>query len=199
MARPAPQVVLGCCTRLDDGLALLVHAERSALPAVPVSGEALAKDAERLAAELFGVAPPWLDQVAAFSDTGDLRVLFAAVVPTGTAAPAGYAWRPIGPRSDQWGRRVLDALRTRLDSEPIAFHLLPERFTLSELQAVYALLLERKLHKASFRRTLMAAHVVAPTDEWRSEGRGRPAQLFRYAPRHRRGSTRRAVRFEFRG
>ena len=33
------------------------------------------------------------------------------------------------------------------------------------------------------------------TDEWRSEGRGRPAQLFRYAPRKRR-SQRRGVRFD---
>jgi hypothetical protein len=39
---------------------------------------------------------------------------------------------------------------------------------------------------------------VEPTDEWRSEGRGRPAQLFRYAPRKRRGG-RRGVRFELLG
>ena len=34
-----------------------------------------------------------------------------------------------------------------------------------------------------------------PTEEWRSEGRGRPAQLFRYAPTRRRNAPR-GVRFE---
>jgi 8-oxo-dGTP diphosphatase len=63
---------------------------------------------------------------------------------------------------------------------------------------VYELLLGRRLHKASFRRSLTAAFLVEPTDEWRSEGRGRPAQLYRYAPRKRRGG-RGGVRFELLG
>ena len=62
----------------------------------------------------------------------------------------------------------------------------------------YEILLGRRLHKASFRRALQAAYLVEPTDEWRSEGRGRPAQLFTFAPRKRRASqgSRRAVRFD---
>jgi 8-oxo-dGTP diphosphatase len=76
---------------------------------------------------------------------------------------------------------ALQALRERLERSHIAFRLLPPTFTLSQLQEVYELLLGRRLHKASFRRALHAAAVVEPTDEWRSEGRGRPAQLFRKA------------------
>ena len=90
---------------------------------------------------------------------------------------------------------ALETIRLRLDQAPIAFRLLPPTFTLSELQQTYELLLGRRLHKASFRRALQAAWLVEPTDEWRSEGRGRPAQLFRYAPRRRR-SQRRGVRFD---
>ena len=86
------------------------------------------------------------------------------------------------------------SLRSRLDQGPMAFHLLPATFTLTQLQEIYELLLGRRLHKASFRRSLHAAWLVEPTDEWRSEGRGRPAQLFRYAPKKRRG-VRRGVRF----
>ena len=40
-----------------------------------------------------------------------------------------------------------------------------------------------------------AASLVEPTDEWRSEGRGRPAQLYRYAPKKKRRSQR-GVRFD---
>src|SRR6476469_6928022 len=83
----------------------------------------------------------------------------------------------------------------QVDQSPLAFRLLPPTFTLSDLQGIYELLLGRRLHKASFRRALQASYLVEPTDEWRSEGRGRPAQLFRYAPRKRRGA-RRGVRFD---
>ncbi|MCY7378813.1 MAG: hypothetical protein LH467_05655, partial [Gemmatimonadaceae bacterium] len=85
--------------------------------------------------------------------------------------------------------------RQRVDQSPLAFRLLPSTFTLSDLQSVYELLLGRPFHKASFRRALQASYLVEPTDEWHSEGRGRPAQLFRFAPRKRRGA-RRGVRFD---
>ena len=89
----------------------------------------------------------------------------------------------------------LAALRSRMDQTPVAFRLLPDVFTLGDLQQMYEVLLGQRLHKSSFRRALQASHLVESTDEWRSEGRGRPAQLFRYAPRKRR-SGRRAVRFD---
>jgi 8-oxo-dGTP diphosphatase len=85
---------------------------------------------------------------------------------------------------------AISMLRTRMDQSPVAFRLLPPTFTLSELQHMYELLLGKRLHKASFRRALSAAFLVEPTEEWRSEGRGRPAQLFRYAPRKRRPAQR---------
>ena len=60
---------------------------------------------------------------------------------------------------------------------------------------MYELLLGRRLHKASFRRALQATSLVEPLDEWRSEGRGRPAQFYRFAARKRRAAQR-AVRFD---
>jgi hypothetical protein len=66
------------------------------------------------------------------------------------------------------------------------------------LQDIYEILLGKKLHKASFRRSLQAAFLVEPADGWRNEGRGRPAQLYCFAPRRRPG-TRRGVRFELLG
>ena len=86
-------------------------------------------------------------------------------------------------------------MRAQVDQQPIAFRLVPPTFTLSELQSVYELLLGRRLHKASFRRSLHASALVEATDEWRGEGRGRPAQLFRYAPPRRR-RPRRGIRFD---
>jgi 8-oxo-dGTP diphosphatase len=146
--------------------------------------------------------------VAAFGDGrrhpagAELSVAFLALVDqeTGEEVEGDAAWHaldslpPLPPRQRAMLDQVLTSLRTRLDQSPIAFRLLPSIFTLTQLQEIYELLLGRRLHKASFRRSLHAAWLVEPTDEWRSEGRGRPAQLFRYAPKKRRGG-RRGVRF----
>ena len=163
--------------------------------------------AGRIARTALGASPAALEQVAVFGDgrrhPGDARLSlsFVGLVPQGSSASLGAAWVDVerlpvlAPRH----RAIIDAavseLRRRIEQSPLAFRLLPTAFTLSDLQAVYELLLGRRLHKASFRRALQAALLVEATDEWRSEGRGRPAQLFRYAPRRRR-NARRGVRFD---
>lgn len=171
--------------------------------------ETIEDTAARTARAALGAAPALVEQVAAFGDRrrhpsgADVSVAFLALVPAGAPAPVGgdIAWFPVDdlpavpPRQRAMIDGALQAVRTRLDQAPIAFRLLPATFTLSQLQEIYEILLGRRLHKASFRRALHAAWLVEPTDEWRSEGRGRPAQLFRYAPRKRRGG-RRGVRFE---
>jgi 8-oxo-dGTP diphosphatase len=107
-----------------------------------------------------------------------------------------YAWFTLSdvPQLAPRQRLILDSavsmIRLRMDQSPVAFRLLPPMFTLTEIQQTYELLLAKRLHKASFRRALQAAWLVEPTDEWRSEGRGRPAQLYRYAPRKRRPAQR---------
>jgi 8-oxo-dGTP diphosphatase len=168
--------------------------------------------ADRIAKSALGVASSWMEQIGAFSDgrrhptDAELSVGYIGLVPLGTPSPIGgaVAWFPIeelpqlAPRQRSIIDAGLEALRDRLDQAPVAFRLLPPTFTLSELQSMYELLLGRRLHKASFRRALQGAWLVEPTEEWRSEGRGRPAQLYRYAPRRRR-STRRGVRFELLG
>lgn len=171
--------------------------------------EPLDDAAGRVARSVLGAPPALLEQIAAFGGRqrhpGDARVSVAylALVAGGATVPigGGAAWFPVGGLPPMAARQramveaAMNAARMHSDQAPIAFRLLPTTFTLSELQEVYELLLGRRLHKASFRRALQAAWLVEPTDEWRSEGRGRPAQLFRYAPRRRR-STRRGVRFD---
>lgn len=187
--------------------------ERWMLPWAAVTGEdVLAAVAARVARQAVGALPSLLDQLGAFGDgkrhpaNAELSVGFFGLLPAGTPAPAGgdVAWfefdalPSIAPRHRAVVDAAVDAVRSRIDQDPIAFRLLPPTFTLSELQGIYELLLGRRLHKASFRRALHAAWLVEPTGEWRSEGRGRPAQLFRYAPRKRRAS-RRGVRFDLLG
>lgn len=153
--------------------------------------------ADVLAKSSCGRRPAWRAQAGGLLAPA-VTLVVAAVVPSGTPAAEGYRWIRAARVPAAAGaalRLALGVLRDRLDQDPVAFRLLPAAFALSDLQRVYELLLERRIHKASFRRALLAAHLVEPTDEWRSEGRGRPAQLFRYHPRRRRPGQR-PVRFE---
>ena len=173
------------------------------------SGDVLDDAARRLVRQVARVEPAWMEQVGAFGDgkrgasDAELSICYVAVVAQGADSRTGdeCTWLPaedsptLSPRQRVMLDRSLGTLRARMDHAPIAFRLLPSVFTLSDLQQTYELLLGRRLHKASFRRALQAAFLVEPTDSWRSEGRGRPAQLFRYAPRRRR-SGRRGVRFD---
>jgi ADP-ribose pyrophosphatase YjhB (NUDIX family) len=200
-ASSAPQVALLCCSLRDGELAMLAPATgpRSALPQSALSAtQDPDAAAEALARRLLGRLPAWQSQVGALREGSALLLLYVAVLPVGSEAPSGFAWQPLARGAGRVTRAALTHLRERLDRDPLAFRLLGPTFTLSDLQRVYELLLERRLHKASFRRALLAAHLVEPTEEWRSEGRGRPAQLFRYSPRRRRG-VQRAVRFELLG
>ena len=165
--------------------------------------------ASRIAEAALGSAPALLEQVGAFADArrhpgdADVSVGVVALTPRSSSARRSRARNgspssalpPLAPRHRAIVDRAITVVRQRVDQSPLAFRLLPPTFTLSDLQGIYELLLGRRLHKASFRRALQASYLVEPTDEWRSEGRGRPAQLFRYAPRKRRGA-RRGVRFD---
>lgn len=73
-------------------------------------------------------------------------------------------------------------LRAKTRYAPVAFQLLPGEFTLPQLQEVYEALLGERLDVRNFRRDLHASGVIEPTGSTRAEGRGRPAQLYRYVP-----------------
>ncbi|MDB4876509.1 MAG: family hydrolase [Gemmatimonadetes bacterium] len=179
--------------------------ERWTLPSDTLRGEeSLDEAAARIARDAAGAAPSFLDQAATLGGA-QLTVTYFGLVPdAGGGARRSADWvglselPALGVRHREEIEVAMTAMRARVDQHPIAFRLLPAAFTLSELQAVYELLLGRRLHKASFRRSLHASALVEATDEWRSEGRGRPAQLFRYAPPRRR-RQRRGIRFDLLG
>ncbi len=186
--------------------------DRWALPSdAPRADESLDDAAERIARDAFGSAPSMLEQSGAIgggrrhNEGPRVTIAYFGLVPEGTASTKrGASWfamselPPLSQRQRESVDAAVAAMRARVDQQPIAFRLLPAAFTLSELQAIYELLLGRRLHKASFRRSLHASALVEATDEWRSEGRGRPAQLCRFAPPRRR-RQRRGIRFDLLG
>lgn len=199
--------------RLLTRLTVVPGSRQRVLPSrIVPPGESLHAAAAKVARELGAPRPGWMEQAGAFGEEmrhpfdAALSVAYVAVFPEPFDDPSSDegAWAPVAklplvaPRQRAMIEAAVDTIGQRLDDTPVAFHLLPHQFTLSELQQIYETLLGRPLHKASFRRSLHAAGLVAATSEWRSEGRGRPAQLFRFQPRKRRRAER-GVRFELIG
>lgn len=74
---------------------------------------------------------------------------------------------------------AIERLRNKLEYTTVGFQLLPSKFTLGELQAVYEVILEKELDKRNFRRKIAELSVLKPLKEFRSDV-GRPAQLFQF-------------------
>ena len=178
--------------------ALLVRrpGNRLALPGGPVPpGAGLEEAALRRLDEQTGVRDVACEQLYTFDRPPDgVLVAYLALIaaerhpltPGPDAVEVRWFAHDDLPAVEGGGAEVLAVGLARLRSKtayaPIAFQLLPEAFTLSELQAVYEAVLSAPLDSRNFRRDLLAAGVVEPTDRVRAEGRGRPARLYRSAP-----------------
>lgn len=71
-------------------------------------------------------------------------------------------------------------LRYKLEYSSVGFQLLPDVFTLTELQKAYEIILSEQLDKRNFRRKILAAEILEETGEKKKDGEGRPAMLYRY-------------------
>jgi 8-oxo-dGTP diphosphatase len=76
---------------------------------------------------------------------------------------------------------AIQRLRYKLEYTALAFQLLPETFTLTELQGAYEHILNEKLDKRNFRRKVLAAEILEETRHMRG-GDHRPAKLYRFRP-----------------
>lgn len=80
---------------------------------------------------------------------------------------------------------LVKRLRGKLAYAPLAYELLPDKFTLRQVQETHEIVLGRALNKDSFRRSLLASGEIVPTGEHETDTRHRPAELYRQTPRKR--------------
>ena len=72
-------------------------------------------------------------------------------------------------------------LASKLDYSTIALQFMPEKFTLSELQQVYEIILNESLDKRNFRKRILALDCIRDTGNQRRNGSHRPARLYTLA------------------
>ena len=76
----------------------------------------------------------------------------------------------------------IDRLRNKVEYVPVAFNLVPEKFTLNEIQKVYEVILGKKLVKQNFRKWV--DKFVEELNEKQEEVGHRPATLYRYKEKY---------------
>lgn len=202
---PAVSTDVVIFTIRDQRLTLLLVRRRDDYPtggkwALPGGGartdEDLDSSARRLLREETG-ADVYLEQLYTFGrPTRDPRervisVAYYALIPSDklqlkavvdAAEVAWFALDELPPLAFDHAEIVAFAQRrlaAKLDYSTIALQFMPEKFTLSELQAVYEIILCAPLDKRNFRKRVLALEGIEETDEERRDGAHRPARLYR--------------------
>jgi 8-oxo-dGTP diphosphatase len=167
------------------------------LPGQPVTGNAaLDEIAQRCVLAASGGREAYLEQLYTYGDPqrcAERRCITVAYFALLAAGPSlsndeqGGIWFPV----DDLPAALMDhadilayalrRLRYKLEYSAVGFELLPDQFTLTNLQQVYEIVLGEQLDKRNFRRRILEANIIEPTDEHRG-GEGRPALLYRYRP-----------------
>ena len=142
----------------------------------------------------------WLEQLVTLGDPvrhpgeWQLATAYLGLVPLGLdpALPPDTAWHPVddlpGPIAFDHRAIVLagrERLQAKLSYTNIGFALAPERFSISELSAIYSAALGYPVDPTNLRRVLERRGLLEATGERRAPGRGggRPAAVYRFTSR----------------
>ena len=166
---------------------------RSLPQGFPEARESLDAAARRTVRVQTHLQEQYLEQLYTFglpeeTEPRSIVVSYLALISSG-AAPGetdGVAWSviPVESELSESDSMVIEyallRLRAKLGYTNIAFSLLPDTFTLTELQTAYEAILGHRLDKRNFRRRMIASGILAETTEKRREGSHRPATLYRF-------------------
>ena len=157
--------------------------------------ENLEQAAVRVLKEKTDVDNVYLEQLYTFGDPlrhPDSRVItcvyFALVryEDVKVVASDDVAWYPIDdlPPLAFDHKEIIDYTRARvrlsLKTCPVAYQLLKEKFTLTEMQRVYELIMGKKLDKRDFRKKVLGTEGLITLDEFTKASSKRPARLYQY-------------------
>ncbi len=77
--------------------------------------------------------------------------------------------------------KALDSLRDKLRNQPIGFELLPEKFTISQMQRLYEEILGTRFDRRNFRKKVLQMKYIIPLDEKQTGVKHKAAQLFAFS------------------
>lgn len=160
------------------------------------ASETAEETSERILKQKGGLEKAYLEQLYTFSAINrDKRNRVVSVAYLGLIRPdvaAAYShpeakFVPLKKLSklaydhDEMMLTALTRLRGKLTYTTIAQYLLPKHFTLSELQNVYEVILQKELDKRNFRKKILALDIVRETGKLQEGVKNRPAALYEFS------------------
>ncbi len=94
-------------------------------------------------------------------------------------------------------RKAEQALRQRIHFEPVGFELLPEAFTIKELQNLYEAILDVRFDRRNFYNKMRRLEMLEPTDLKVNPSQKKEATLFRFNKEKYDELKRKGFRLEF--
>jgi 8-oxo-dGTP diphosphatase len=222
---PRPALTVDCVVfGFDEGELKVLLIERGLEPfagkwALPGGfvrvDESLEDAARRELREETGLSGVFLEQLYTFGDDVNrdprervVSVAYYALVPlaphellaaTDARSAAWFAVAGLPSLAFDHDRIVAAAvvrLQGKVRYQPIGFELLPEKFTLSQLQHLYEAILERPLDKRNFRKKILGMGVLVETNEIEQDVAHRAARLYRFDESKYRRLVKRGFNFE---
>ncbi len=163
-----------------------------------LKGENTHQAAQRLLADKAGVDDVYVEQLYTFDDLKRdprgyvLSVAYFALVnknkikikeSENTQKPSFYSVKNIPDLAfdhDKIINYALKRLRYKLEYTNAVFSLLEKKFTFSQLQSAYEVILNKKLDKRNFRKKFLALGLIKPIRGRLEGARQRPAQLYSF-------------------
>jgi 8-oxo-dGTP diphosphatase len=88
-----------------------------------------------------------------------------------------------------------EALRKELYFKPIAYNLLPEKFTMPDLQNLYEIILDKTLERSSFQRKMLKWDIYERLDEKKTGVAHKQPYLYRFNREKYQLAVRKGIRF----
>lgn len=160
-------------------------------------GESVDDAARRVLFELTGIRGTFMRQVKTFGEVSRdpgarvISVAYYALLPSDAIDEKSLAehdacWKDINDLPElgfdhpEMIRKARAHLCSRISTEPIAFKLLPEAFTLTHLQTLYELIFDEQFDKRNFRKRVAENQCIETTGKIDKSGSRRGARLFRF-------------------
>lgn len=159
--------------------------------------ESLDEAASRILRKLTGLDSVYMKQSYAYGekdrDPGDrvVSVAYFALIPIRDidkelAERNGVSWRSLSSLPDLifdhplMVKRALSDLQNQVKIRPVGFELLPEKFTLVQLQDLYEAIYQRQVDKRNFRKKILSMGILEKLDEKERETSKRGAYYYKF-------------------
>ncbi|MBV5314934.1 MAG: NUDIX hydrolase [Prolixibacteraceae bacterium] len=177
------------------------------------NGEALDDAAKRILNQLTGLTEVYMEQLYTFGeidrDPGAriISVAYFALIKINASdlelvKNHGATWIPISSLPQlifdhtAMVERALKKLQIRARTQPIGFELLPDKFTIPQLQGLYEAIYNKILDKRNFRRKLLSMDLLEKLEEKEKESSRKGAWYYRFDPKKYEDLLKRGFNFE---